>query len=336
VTAFHSKGSSNALTRLSIDIMGGPSCRGSQSHLFTLKVCSRLMTPQPKGGPVVRKDAVFGFPIAVASWIDLLGYGSMIAEANFNPLHPRASEAMERLRHFHKIVAAHSARNFPTLVINDGAAAYRDLSLRSREPTYDFLVRTWNLFSEIKLSEEARGLPGARVVLATGFRMRGRRAGLDAVATHFKSVMRRYQAGDIGAEEAIREAAHIQQPFDIVPQLQGNFAFSKAYVAEASGKKGGLAGANLFVDLALFNMPMPASVVVGDTVTWVHEVLRMKASFAPLLASPSLKHIEGGPRELRDALQIAQHLTGNPNVLGELRAQARSYLAQNRRVRPLP
>jgi len=31
-------------------------------------------------------------------WIDLLGYGAMIAEAGFNPLHPKAAAAMQRLR----------------------------------------------------------------------------------------------------------------------------------------------------------------------------------------------------------------------------------------------
>jgi len=153
-------------------------------------------------------------------------------------MHYKASEAMERLRRFHQTVASHSVRYFPTLVMNDGAVAYRDLSLRSRAPTHDFLIRAWNLFNNIKLDENGRGLPGARVVLATGFRMRGRRAGMDATARHFRSVMRRYQDGDISADEAIREATHIRKPFDIVPQLQANFAFSKAYVAESSGKKG--------------------------------------------------------------------------------------------------
>ena len=43
------------------------------------------------------------------------GYGAMIAEADFNPLHRKASEAM-RLRRFHAIAASHSFRHFPTLV----------------------------------------------------------------------------------------------------------------------------------------------------------------------------------------------------------------------------
>jgi hypothetical protein len=67
--------------------------------------------------------------------------------------------------------------------------------------------------------------------------------------------MRRFQKGDLNAEQALREAARIRQPADIVPQLQANFAFSKAYVAESSGSKGGLRGANFFVDLTIFDTP---------------------------------------------------------------------------------
>jgi hypothetical protein len=139
-----------------------------------------------KQGPLVGKSTVLPFPIAVVCWFDLLGYGDMIAAANFNPLHTKATEAMARLRAFHELVALHSARHFPTLVMNDGAAAYRDLSFRTRAPTLDFLNRAWRLYDDIQRSERARGLPGVRAVLAAGFRMRGRRAGWDAVSSHFK------------------------------------------------------------------------------------------------------------------------------------------------------
>lgn len=278
------------------------------------------MNSSARRSPLVSKRASFPFQIAVACWIDLLGYGAMIAEADFNPLHPKASEAMQRLRRFHAIVASHSFRHFPTLVMNDGAAAYRDLSLRSRGPTYDFLMRAWNLFNKIKDDENARGLPGARVVLATGFRMRGRRAGMDATASHFESLMRRYQDGGLSAEQAIREAAHIRQPFDVVPQLQANFAFSKAYVAESSGIKGGLRGANFFVDLTIFDTPTPPWVVKGKTVRWSNERLHMAAPFAPILAFPPRKHVSGGPMGILDGLEIAQRLTQDPDVLNALRA----------------
>ena len=127
------------------------------------------MKPTSTGGPLVRRSASFPFQVAIVCWIDLLGYGAMLAEAGFNPLHGKASEALQRLRRFHQIVASHSFRLFPTLVMNDGAVAYRDLSLRSRGPTYDFLTRAWKLFKHIKEDENGHGFPGARAVLAVDF-----------------------------------------------------------------------------------------------------------------------------------------------------------------------
>ena len=106
--------------------------------------------------------------------MDLLGYGAMIAEAGFNPLHSKAATALKRLRRFHGIVAQHSGRVFPTLVMNDGAVAYRDLSFRSSSVPTDFIRRTWSLFNEIKREETNHDLPGARMVVAVGFRMGGR------------------------------------------------------------------------------------------------------------------------------------------------------------------
>jgi hypothetical protein len=278
------------------------------------------MTSPAKRIPLVGKSTTFPFQIAVVCWIDLLGYGAMIAEAGFNPLHAKAAQALSRLRRFHEIVASHSDRYFPTLVVNDGAAAYRDLSLRSREPTHDFLMSAWSLFKSIRSNENGHGFPGARMVLATGFRMRGRRAGIDATAQQFKSVMRRYQAGEIVAEQAIREVGSVKRSFDIIPQLQANFAFSKAYVAERSGTKGGLGGPNFFVDLTLFDTPTPAWVEKGDTVDWSDERLRMNVSFAPILGFGPVKHVEGGPLGIRDGLQIAQDLTQDPHILSRLRA----------------
>jgi hypothetical protein len=270
--------------------------------------------------PLVGKSTILPFPIAVVCWMDLLGYGAMIADSEFNPLHPKAAQAMQRLRRFHAIVASNSARHFPTLVMNDGAASYRDLSLRSRSPSHDFLVRAWNLFLAINHDERKHGLPGARVVLATGFRMRGRRDGRDAIANQLKSIMNRFQNREISSEQAIREAAHIRQAFDIIPQLQANFAFSKAYVAESSGTAGGLSGARFFVDLALFDNPTPAWIVLGETIEWSNETLRMRASLAPILDIPPRKYEEGGPLGIRDGLEVAQCLTQDPNVLTALRA----------------
>ncbi|WP_171946452.1 hypothetical protein [Hyphomicrobium sp. CS1GBMeth3] len=51
--------------------------------------------------PIVGKGTSFPFQVSVACWIDLLGYGRMISEAGFNPLHPKAKDAIKRIRRFH-------------------------------------------------------------------------------------------------------------------------------------------------------------------------------------------------------------------------------------------
>jgi hypothetical protein len=278
---------------------------------------------QKRTFPLVRSSATFPFQTSAACWIDLLGYGRMIADADFNPLHAKAKEALARLRRFHTIVAKHSGRYFPILVMNDGAVAYRDLSMRTRSVTHDFLVRAWNLFSDIKSTEAADGHPGARMVLATGFRMRGRRAGMDLRNTHFQSVMGRFQEKKISATQAITEAALIRQDFDIVPQLQANFAFTKAYVAESSGSARGLPGPNFYVDMSIFAQPVPDWIELGPMIEWSHERLGLRTMFAPIQNLPQRRHVEGGPVGILDGLQIAQGLAQNPDVLSALRAASK-------------
>ncbi|WP_234903346.1 hypothetical protein [Agrobacterium vitis] len=275
--------------------------------------------PNQLAPPIVGKAASFPFQVSVACWIDLLGYGGMIAAADFNPLHAKSREALKRLRDFHQIVASHSARHFPTLVMNDGAVAYRDLSLRSSSVTYDFLIRSWKLFSEIKSFESGRGHPGARMVLACGFRMRGRRGGMDASAGQLRSILARLQEGQIDSEQAVREAASLRPVFDIIPQLQANFAFTKAYVAESSGSASGISGANFYVDLAIFDQSKLDWITVGNTVNWSHARLGLSADFAAVSDINQLGHGPVSPDGVLDGLQIAASLAGDPNVLQALR-----------------
>lgn len=274
-----------------------------------------------KNHPVVRKGLQLSVRTSVACWIDLLGYGAQISKAAFNPLRGEAATPLFRLQRFHEIVARHAHRHFPTLVMNDGAAAYRDLSLRSRSVTYDFLCRAWDLFEEIHRIEVADNLPGARMVLATGFRVLGRRNGIDASVGHFRSIWTRFQSGQISAEQAIREAARMRPAYDVVPQLQANFAFTKAYVAEASGSAGGLRGGNFFVDTSLFISGPPKWIQTGEIVDWQHHRLGLTASFAEIREIDRRGHPEGGPREIRDGLQVAQGLTGDRKILDALRQQ---------------
>lgn len=198
------------------------------------------MAKSPRKNPATISRSRAGalpFCISATAWVDLLGYGSMIAEAELNPIDPRAKAAVTRLRTFHRVVAEHSNRYYRTLVINDGAVAYRDLSLRDNGVTHDFLQRSHQLFNDISESEHRNDWPGARMVVGLGFRARGSRRGIDDAERRVDMILAEMTAGNIGAAEAVRQAASIQRYSDGIPQLQANFAFTRSYVAESAGSR---------------------------------------------------------------------------------------------------
>lgn len=266
------------------------------------------------------RSKTFPFQVAAACWVDLLGYGSMLSEAEFNPLHDMAVAAHKRLTKFHEIVAQHSERRFPTMAINDGAVAYRDLSLRTDAVTYDFVVRCWLLFCALRFAEEEHQYPGVRMVVASGFRARGSRRGIDATASHFGSIMRRVQSGKIDTRQAMHEARRIRPAFDVVPQLQANFAFTKAYTAEQTGARGGLSGPQCFIELSFFAEAKPSWLTFGDRVNWRHPTLNLTANFAPILNAEIPKASGHTPAGFRSGIEVGQLLTGDSDLLAALRA----------------
>lgn len=269
--------------------------------------------------PKVAKKGKSPFKVSVACWIDLLGYGQMISKAKFNPMRPQAVDALQRLMIFHRILADHSTRQFPTFVMNDGAVAYRDLSLSDQSVTYDFLIRSWKLFKEIRTQDKALGHPGPRMVLACGFRMSGRRRGVDIQSQRFRIILRKLKAAEIDAVEAIHQAASIQPTYDIVPQLQANFAFTKAYVAESSGTKGGLPGSQIYIDLNMFSRPRPKWITLGPSIPWAYKRLKLSGEFAAITSIKDLKHPPAGPAGLLNGYEIAEAMTGDKNIRKALR-----------------
>lgn len=257
------------------------------------------------------------------AWGDLLGYGGKIADAAFNPMDERARSSISRMREFHRIVAEHSSRQFPSLVINDGVAAFRDLSLRDRSISHDFLEKSWELFNAINAFEAKRGDPGIRMVVACGFRMRGRRAKVESDHRKVNSILHRFREGRITAEQAIREASTARPSFDVVPQLQANFAFTKAYVAESSGRRGGLPGANFYLDTALLSDPTCTWPNGENGIMWRDKTLGLDTEFRRVLNLPKVKHPEGGASELRTGLEVAQFLAGDVDVLEALRSSSK-------------
>ena len=253
-------------------------------------VIAEVVNMKVQNDPKVGKDVKFPFQVSIVSWGDLLGYGPAMAEAHFNPLDDRSKKSVRRLRIFHRIVAEYSDRNFPTLVVNDGAAAYRDLSLRTNFVGYDFVERAWRLFERINLEETKNNFPGMRMIVACGFRARGRRWTIENKHDKLDSILRRFRYNRLTAEQAIREAFTTRPSFDIVPQLQANFAFTKAYVADSTGKRSGLSGPNFYLDLSLLRRPLASWPQIDAQVQWKHELLGLDTCFGKVRDIPKRKH----------------------------------------------
>ncbi|MBU0860230.1 MAG: hypothetical protein KJ667_09860 [Alphaproteobacteria bacterium] len=208
-----------------------------------------------------------------------------------------------------------------SLTLNDGAVAYRDLSYRSPSNTYDFLKSSWALFNNVNKMDKSLGHGGCRMVIATGFRVKGSKRGIEDATGKLRSVIRRLGKGLITADEAIEKAKRIRQYSDIVPQLQANFAFTKAYVAERSGTKGGLSGARCFVDLSLFDKTVGKWIQLGEKIKWDDKTLNLSANFSPIIHIG--EHVHPYPSDIRSGLEIAQQLAGDKDVLRALRKAAK-------------
>jgi len=142
------------------------------------------------------------------------------------------------------------------LIINDGVAFVRQLSPRTNSVTYDFLARSYKVFKDVNALDFSEGHPGARMVLAAGPRMR-----VDGTIryseTHLESLIKRLDEGMLEPKQALREAFSAMYVTGSVPELQANFAFTRAYLADDLGGKSGFGGPNMFVDTIIFENDIP-------------------------------------------------------------------------------
>lgn len=206
--------------------------------------------------------------VTLAFWLDLLGYGCMLNKARFDPTCREASSAIERLRRFQEVVANHSLTVFPTLVINDGAVAYRDTQLKATDRILPFIDRCWNLFQDASQADLQLGGVGLRGVLAAGLRAKGSNRGILAQNEALTKIIRDLADGLTTKEQAIELASRVQRVSDVVPQLQANFAFSRAYLAEQGASEGKLEGSRFYLETSVFREGVPDWMLTGAPVHW--------------------------------------------------------------------
>jgi hypothetical protein len=207
--------------------------------------------------------------VSIACWLDLYRYGDMMNAARFDPRHSDAAVPLVRLKTFQGIVRQHSLASFPTLVLNDGAVAYADIGLGQQDRVWQFIRRCWKLFeaaTEADLNHRGVGLRG---VIAVGLRAPGRADGIRDQDEKYAEIIDDLMAKRLTIEEAKSLARKVRRNFDIIPQLQANFAFTLAYLAETAGGKAGFEAGNLYLDERVFRSGVPSWMSVGDRVDWV-------------------------------------------------------------------
>lgn len=267
--------------------------------------------------PRTAKGQVRKYETCCVAWLDLLGYGTQLREVDYDPTEPKAVSALERLHAFHVVIGQHSCRLLPSLVLNDGAIFFRDLSPRSRSVTWDFLKRCIALFEAVRDREFERELPGARMVIGAGFRVRREGVSRSANDELGNVILKKLERSEISAVQAVKEALYSRPHFDILPEIQANFALTKAYLADLSGKDGGLPGANCYIDLSMFRDPVPPWITFSRTIAWSYR--GMAAEFGQLSSYDHKLAAKVRGEGTLDGWQVAKCLSRSEDVLSRLR-----------------
>ncbi|MTH59986.1 hypothetical protein [Paracoccus litorisediminis] len=217
--------------------------------------------------------------VAIAAWFDLYAYGSEIEEACFDPADYRAAKPLRRLRAFQRIVRDNSTTKFPTLVINDGAAVQTNIEERRSDRAWLFIQRCWKLYQEATEVDRSTGGLGLRAVIAVGLRAKGAGAGIVAQEKEHTAIIDALVNGKIDRDEAVARARKVRRVFDIVPTLQANFAFTRAYEAESSGKRGGFPGPALYLDMMILKDEIPEWIDARPPKPWRPSKTSLSTSF---------------------------------------------------------
>lgn len=200
----------------------------------------------------IGKQNGFHSALFAVTWVDLLGYGTMLRECNFDPTSKEAKNALIRLENFNRLSIKHSASVFPILQINDGIVSWRELSFRTKSVTQDFIDRSLAFFYELTDMEKQNSFPGPRMVISVGVRMKMESNKKEVAKQRAEYLLKQIQEEKITYEQAVYTACSFYDFCNGVNALQANFAFTKSYLAEESGRKGGFEGNNAFIDMSFF------------------------------------------------------------------------------------
>lgn len=152
--------------------------------------------------------------------------------------------------------------------------------------------------------------PGLRAVIAVGLRAKGSRNGIDAQDASSSGLIDQVAQQQITVKRAKLIARSIRRSFDIIPTLQANFAFTRAYVAESSGKSGGFLGPNIFLETKVFRSDVPSWIIADEPFDWIPEHTSLATRFIALHGFRNAGHVLSDFRsgnEIYPMLQLANN-----------------------------
>lgn len=276
------------------------------------------MKSHMKAQPKLARGAKGLIEVSATAWIDLLGYGSMLRNVQFDPTSPAALTAVERLDCFQAHVSAAATKYSMAVVINDGAVICRDLSARSKSVTYDFIRRVVQLHKAINSSEYEKNQPGARCVIAAGFRIRRKNHQKQGLIEGYGAhLIKQLERGTISVEEGVKSALTVKPFVATAPEIQANFAFTKAYLVDADGSRAGFSGARIFLDMALLSHPAPAWLIFDEIIDW--SVPGLSGRFGAIRSLDLAAAARARHSGCRDAYEVAEALSTSPDILSRLR-----------------
>lgn len=201
-------------------------------------------------------------------WLDLLGFGNVYSESNWELSDNQKHKIYDRLVAAHSSVLYYSQPNERNLILNDGIAKVYipDDSIFGKGDINNiaiYLRFCIELHMAINQTEKATGYPGCRSVLAFGYCIE-----YLAEEIKFDDYVMNYTKPDKNGISSI--AKEIGNPTVIYnpKELQMNTAFSKAYILENGGSKAGLRGNKLFVDQSVVNAVIKFGERKGLTHIW--------------------------------------------------------------------
>lgn len=204
-------------------------------------------------------------------WSDLLGFGSLFEQNNWNLDDKQCRKIYDRLEAAHSAVLYYSSIQERNLILNDGIAkVYHPLP----KEIYDnnilgismFFRSCVELHMSISKTEHEKGYPGCRSVIAFG-------DNIEYLADEIRLddyVMNYTKPKGSRMSDLAKKTGNpiiVYNP----KELQMNTAFSKAYILEAGGTKSGIPGNYLYIDKSVLDGITYYAKDKGYSPTWIED-----------------------------------------------------------------